>query len=447
MPLGVSDIAAILPVLVPLIDKNIEMLVELADHVYALHEKGTDAEINSLGARVSVRNKINPNYGNNGIDGKPFREPGQNNYLQYVISFVADNYSGGITGASWANLNSAQAFGDSVNDMIATGIEYMKRQRDIDFCHGSFPTAYRAKVLSVTSGANAGSVVVMDPEEGNRFLDKDGIYIFCHPTTGLAHGVATGHQLTSKTDNQITNFLGDVTSGTTAAAGDILVNRADATGASSFNQAIYGFEYFGLDSGDYFGLSKDTEDKIRGLREPGNGNNVSRSLLLRGEVRFKYRWNPGEGGRAKLSALVDIVSSAQYAIYETMGYNLTQYLGDPNGGPIKKFDAKINAVQDGGRLMIEDSNVRPSNWFRYDPRAMRRYVFEPTALWTKDGLKMRSLVSGGVAALNGMLASGGQIQDLLSWVIQGKEQMFYRNPALMITYFGLGTIGTFQGVA
>ena len=446
MPIGAQDIASVLPTLIPMLDTEIEMLVELEDHWYSAHETGTDGQMNSLGARVSLRSSINPNYGNQSIDGGAFREPGQNGYLQAIIPFSADNYSGGATGAAQANLESIKSFGDSMEEMVALGVQYIKRQRDIDFAHGTFPLGFRAKVSSITSNGSSGSVVVMDAEEGNRFLDKNGCYIACHPTTGNAHGVATGHYVTSKPDAQTTNFSGNVGANTTWAAGDILVNRADATGATSFNRAIYGFEYFGLDSGEYFGLSKDTEDKLRGLRENGNGNNISRSLLLRGETRYKYRWNPGEQGATKLSAMIDAVPTAQYSAYQAMGYNLVQYLATP-GAAIKTFDAKINAVQDGNRVMIEDANIRPSNWFRYDKTTVKRYVFEKTGMWTRDGLKYRSIYSTGVGASNGVAASPGQIQDLTSFVIQGKENMFCKDPAKIIWYFNLGYTGIFNGVS
>lgn len=445
MPVGPQDIQSILPVLAPEMDRIVENLVELEDHLYSAHAKGEDAQINSLGARVSLRNIINANYGNQSIDGGAFREPGQNNYLQAIIAFTADNYSGGATGAAQTNLESAKAFGDSIEEMIALGVQYIKRQRDIDFCHGSAPLGFRAKVLSVTSGASTGSVVVMDPEEGNRFLDKGGCYVAVVAASGVTHGVPTGHYLQSKSDNQTCTFSGDVTANTDWGAGDILVHRADATGANSWNRAMFGFEYFGLDSGEYFGLSKDTEDKLRGLRENANNNNVSRSLLLRGETRYKYRWNPGEQGTTKLSAMVDAVPTAQYSAYTAMGYSLVQYLAQP-GAAIGKFDGKINAVTDGNRVMIEDANIRPTNWFRYDRSTIRRYVFEQTGLWTRDGLKYRSIYSTGVAAASGVVASAGQIQDLTSFVIQGKEQMFCKDPAKIIWYFSLGTVGTFQGV-
>jgi hypothetical protein len=443
--IGPQDIASILPTLVPILDQQIEMLVELEDHWYSMHET-EDFEMNSLGARFSLRSFINPNYGNQSIDGGAFREAGQNGYLQAIVPFAADNYSGGATGAAQANLASPRAFGDSMEELVALGVEYIKRQRDIDLAHGTFPLGFRAKVKSITSNATSGSVVVMDDEEGNRFLDENGFYIACHPTTGAAHGVTTGHQVTTKTDNQITNFSGDVGAGTTWAAGDFLVNRADAEGASSFNKAMYGFEYFGLDSGEYLGLSKDTNSKLRGLRENGNGNNISRSLLLRGETRYKYRWNPGMEGRTKLTAMIDAVPTAQYAAYEAMGYNLVQYLAQP-GEAIKNFDAKINAVRDGSRVMIENANIRPSNWFRYDKSTIKRGVFEKTALWTRDGQKYRSIYSSGVGAASGVAATAAQIKDLTSFVIQGKENTVCKDPAKIIWYFNIGVNGVYNGVA
>jgi hypothetical protein len=441
-----QDIPSILPALAMAMDKQVAMLVELEDHVYAMHEKGTDAEINSLGARVTLRNIINPNYGNQAIDGGAFREAGTTKYLQAIISFTADNYSLGASGAALKNIESPQFFGDSLEELLALGVQYMKRQRDIDFCHGTAPLGFRAKVLSVTSGATGGSVVVMDPEEGNRFLDEDGYYIACHPTTGAAHGVTTGHQCTGKPDTQTTNFSGDVTVNTTWAANDILVNRAAADGSSSFNRAMYGLEYLGLDSGEYFGLSKDSVSKLRGIRENANFNNVSRSLLLRGETRWRYRWNPGAAGAATLAAMIDVVPTAQMNAYKAMGFALISYLAQP-GAAIPKFDANIGAVSDGNRVMIEDANIRPSMWFRYKKDIIKRYEFEPTAIWTRDGLKWRSIYSAGIAAASGVAATAGQILDLITAVIQGKEQMFNKEPPHMITYFNLGTAGLFQGVA
>lgn len=447
MPFTPADIPSILPTLELIMSKKITMLVELEDHLYNRHGRGTPEDTNSLGARVSFLTAVNGNYGNNAIDGGAFREGGSDAYAQATIGFTADNISATITGATLKNVKSASSFGDSIEQRTARMIAYVKKQRDIDLCHGTFPLGFRAKVLSVTSGANSGSTVVMDPEEGNRFLEPGAIYIACHPTTGVAHGVATGHDVLvkgGKPDKQTTLFHGDVTSGTTWAAGDILVNRADANGVASFNRAMYGFEYFLLDSGEYFGLSKDDTDLLRGLREPGNGNNVSRSLLLRGETRYKYRWNNSNDQR--LDSMIDVVPFVQSSIYKTLGQDLLQY-HITDGGPLQKFDGAIKKVSDGSRLMIENGNVRPSNWFRYDPSQVERYVLEETAMWGLDGLKFRTSYSSGVAALNGVAATGGSIIDQISWTIQGKEQMFMRCPAHGIWYFNLGTNGMFQGVA
>lgn len=443
MPIGQQDIQSILPVLMPEMDNLVVMLVELKDHLWASHEKGTDHKMNSLGARVSLRNKVNTHWGNQSVDGGAFREPGSNDYLQAIITFAAHNISGGATGAAIQNLESPKAFGDSMEQMIALAMEVHKREMDIDFCHGSAPLGFRAKIASITSAASTGSVVVMDSEEGNRFLAENEYYVACDPTTGATHGVAGGHPLLSTSDSVTCTFGGDVTTNTDWAAADILVHKASADGENSFNRAIFGFEYFGLDSGEYFGLSKDTTTKLRGLRENANFNNVSQSLLLRGETRYKYRWNTGD--QSELEAMIDAVPTAQYSAYKAMGYSLTNYLQTP-GNQISKFDGAIRSISDGNRALVEDANIRPTNWFRYNKDIIKRYVFEETALWTRDGLKWRSIYSSGVSASGGVAATPGQIKDLLSWVIQGKDQMFCNNPAKMITYINLGTIGQFTGV-
>lgn len=445
MPFGPTDIPSILPEMGLILDKKINLLVELEDHIYSRHSMGTPDDTNSLGARVTFITQVNGNYGNNSIDLGAFREGGSEQSQQLTITFTADNISGAIGGAALRNIKSPSHFGDGVEAKTARMVKYLKKQRDIDLCHGTFPLGFRAKVLSVTSGSStAGSVVVMDSEEGSRFLEPGAVYVGCNATTGAAHGVTTGHPVISKNaDNVTVTFQGDVTSGTTWGVGDILVNKGDATGVSSFNRAMYGFEYFLLDSGEYFGLSKDQTGLLRGIRENGNGNNISRSLLLRGEVRYKYRWN--DSSDQKLDSMIDVVSFAQEAVYKTLGFDLLQYV-NLQGGPLQKFNGAIKTVQDGNRLLLANGNVRPSNWFRYDPSQVRRYVLSPTKIWDEDGLKFRSTPVSGVGSSNGVPAMGGSILDQINWTIEGKEQMAMVIPAHGIWYYGLGYSGMFNGV-
>jgi len=440
-----QDTTSVLPILAPFMDKTVEVLVETKDRLYAMFSKGTDGQINSLGARVSVLTAMNPNYGNNQIDGGGFREPGSFGYKQFIIQFVGDNASLGLTGAAQQNIQSNSAFGLDVTKMLAYTVEYLKRQRDIDFSHGN-GSGQRALVASVTSSANTGSVVVMDAQEGTRFLDENGIYIAINPLSpATPHGITTGHTLLSKASDNITaTFLGATATGTAVTTGDIFVNKGDSQGNNSYNRAIYGLEYFFGNSGDYFGLSKDSERRIQGMIENGFNNNVSRSLLLRGELRYRYFWADTDDD--DLSAMLDVVSIAQYGVYELLGYALTQYMYDPAKGELPKFDGKIKIVSDGSRQMIRAANVRPTNWFRIAPKYIRRYQFEPTALWTRDGSRWRSVYGAGVAASAGMPANAGQIMDLTSCVVQGKEQMFNGNPRRGVFYQNLGTNGVFQGV-
>ena len=439
MSLGAAFVSTILPTLIPYYDKTIQDLVELKDTVYALFSKGETASVNSLGARVSLRTKVNPNFGNR-LEGNPFREPGQNSYQQLSVAYQRSSISGGMTDDVIDQIKDQNSFAESMAECIATDTMSYKRQQDIDFCLGD-GSARRATVLSVTSGAAGGSVVVMDAVLGNRLLEQDGLYVAHDPTTGTAHGVTTGHNLTSKTDFQTTNFGGDVTSGTTWAAADIIVNRGDADGNSSWNLAIYGFTYFANDSGEYFGLSKDLTDKLRGIREPLGGNNISFSSLLRGEVRWKYRWN-----ESVVPTMTDFTSEAQVSVYKNLGFQLRSFLQDPNSGPVKKFDGAIESISDGNREIIVDNNFSPSDWFRGDRKIVKHFVLEQPALWGKDGLQYRSTISTGVSASNGVAASPGQWKGLLSWIIAGKENFAALNPARFIWYSGCGTTGSFNGI-
>lgn len=416
--MSVEAVREALPYLIPKINRAIVQTVELEDHCYSMHAKGTPREINSLGARQTIQLRVNSNYGNPG-EGDYFREPGKQNAKQATISFTRDAITHGVNGDYFENVEDRDAIGGKLAELMKQNISYIKKQRDIDFCHGD-GKGTRATVLTADSATQA----TMTSEEGTRFLDEGETYFFHHPTTGAIHGSTSGHVLTSITSTTVAVFVTDITSGTTVAANDLVVHKATADNESSFNRALYGYEHFFLDSGAYFGLDKDTEKNLRGLRVNASSALISLSLLEKTVTKWMYRWNGGAP-----TGLIDVTSPAQISAYKLLGYNLRRLTENT-----RTFNGAIEKVQDGDRTLYVDANIRPTNWFRYDPKCIQRYEFKPTGIWDKDGLRMRAP------------QGNGTIQDQVFWVINGKEQMFCDNPARGVWLYGLSTTGLETGI-
>lgn len=406
--MGVEAVRQALPYLIPKINRAVINTIELEDTCYSMHAKGQAKEINSLGARVTFKLGVGNNYGNNSSGGY-FREPGHHKAKQATIGFARDNIAHGVDGDYFDNVEGTDAIGGKLKELMRDNVLYIKKQRDIDFCHGN-GQGVRGTVLSTTPGAT--SVVVFTSEEGTRFLDEGAIYMFHDPTDGTQHGVAAGHTLNSIDSTIQATFAGNTDDNTNVAVGDVAVNKASADGESSFNRAIYGYEHFFLDTGPYFGLDKDTDAKIRGLRINQSANMVSFSGLEKGITKWMYRWNSGEP-----QGLIDVTSPAQYSAYKLLGYNLRRVTENA-----RKFDGAFTKVSDGDRELIIDANIRPTNWFRYDKSTIERFEFKPTGIWKMDDLTMRAP------------QGNGSIQDSVFWIINGKEQMFDNNPGRGLWY-------------
>jgi hypothetical protein len=411
-------IAQALPHLIPKINKAITQTIELKDTMYSMHSKGTPKEMNSLGARVIFKLGINSNYGNQG-EGDWFREPGHHRVKQATIGFTRDNTSHGVNGDYFDNIEGTDAIGGKLAELMKDDVANIKKQRDIDFCHGD-GKGTRGTVLTL-SGT---TIINFEATEGTRFLDEGEIYFFVHPTSGAVHGEITGHLLVTINSSTQATFVGSTTAGTSVAAADLVVHKATADNETSFNRAIYGYEYFFLDSGAYFGLDKDADAKLRGLRVNGSSLNVSFSLLEKGITKWMYRWNDPAP-----SNLIDVIPPAQAAAYKLLGYTLRRI-----DGKARSFDGAINQVSDGDREMFIDANIRPSNWFRYDRATIDRYEFKATGVWKRDSLGMRAVQGNGTN------------KDEVFWIIDGKEQMFDSNPARGIWYYGLGYAGVDIGI-
>jgi hypothetical protein len=410
-----------LPLLQLKINKAIVMTVELKDTLYSMHAKGTPKEMNSLGARAIFKLRVNPNSGNQG-EGDYFREPGKHNFKQAVIGFTRDNISHGANGDYLDNIENTDAIGGKLKELMADNVLYLKKQRDIDFCHGDGVGS--RGLISSWSVSGGNTTVTFDSAEGTRFLDEDEIYFVVLPADGTVHGVTTGHRCLSITSSTVAVFVGDMTAGTTVAAADILVKKATADNETSWNRALYGYDYFFLDSGPYFGLSKDTDRRLRGLRVNGGGRNVSFSLLEKGRTKWFYRWN-----EEMPQSLIDAVPPAQQAAYKLLGYSLRRI-----DGGATSFDGALVKVTDGNLTMHIDANLLPTKWRRYDQSTIERYEFKPTGIWRRDGLTYRTVQGNNTN------------KDEIYWIIDGKEQMFCNNPARGIEYYNLGTAGVETGV-
>lgn len=410
-----------LPYLIPRINKAVVMTIELQDTNYSLHSKGTPKEMNSLGARQVFKLRINSNYGNPG-EGDYFREGGKHNSKQATIGFTRDGITHSVNDDYFDNVEGTDAIGGKLADLIKDNIAYMKKQRDVDFCHGT-GLASRGKIASISvSGGN--TTATFDSEEGTRLLDEGEIYFAVTAAAGTVHGSTSGHKLLSITSTTVAVFEGDMSSGTTVAANDILVHKATADNENSWNRALYGYEYFFNDSGPYFGLDRDTESKLRGLRVNGGGFNVSFSLLEKGRTKWFYRWN-----QQMPNNLIDATSPAQEAAYKLLGYSLRRVEGTASS-----FDGAFTKVTDGNLTMHVNANIRPGNWFRYDPATIDRYEFKETGIWKRDGLTMRTV------------QGNGSNKAEVYWIINGKEQMFCNNPARGVWYYNLGTSGVDTGI-
>ena len=418
--MSVEAVANALPYLIPRINKAIVQTVELEDHCYSMHAKGEAKDMNSLGARVVLKLQVNPFWGSSG-EGEAFREPGRHVAKQAVIGWTGANIAHGVSGSYFENVEGTDAIGGKLASLMKDNVLYHKKQMDIDFCLGT-GTGHRGTVLTADSATQA----TFTSEFGTRLLKgtEGETYFFHHPTTGAIHGETDGHTLTSITSTTVAVFETDITSGTTVAANDIIVHKGSADGISSWNRAIFGYEHFFLDSADYFGLDKDTDTNLQGIRINGSSAMVSFSLLEKGITTWMYRWN-----NEAPSTLIDVIPPAQSAAYKLLGYSLRRITGQD-----RKFDGGITKVSDGDRDLYIDANIRPSNWFRYDRTTIERYEFKPFGIWDKDGLRMRTSYSN------------GSITDTVFWVMNGKEQMFCNNPARSIWTYSLGTTGVATGV-
>lgn len=415
--MSAEGIREALPYLIPKLNRAVVMSVELKDSAYALHSKGTPKEMNSLGARQTIKLAVNSNYGNKG-EGDYFREGGKHNAKQAIIGFTRDSITHALNDDYFDNVEGTDAIGGKMADLMKDNIAYMKKQRDIDFCHGD-GKGTRGTVSSV-SGT---TIIIFTSEEGSRFTDKNEFYFFHHPTTGAIHGSTSGHQVVSIDSTTQATFTGDLTSGTTVAANDLMVHKGTADNESSYNRALYGYEYFFLDSGAYFGLDKDTESLLRGLRVNAQNLNVSFSLLEKGITKWQYRWNEEPDG------LIDMVPPCQIASYKKLGYPIRRI-----GADDKSFDGGITKVTDGQRTMYSDANIRPTNWFRYKQSCIQRYEFKATGVWTRDGNTYRTIYGN------------NSNKSEIYWIIDGKEQMFCDQPAHGIWYYNLGTSGVETGI-
>lgn len=418
--MSVEAVRQALPYLIPKINRAVVQTVELADTLYSMHSKGQAKEINSLGARVTFKTQVGTNYGNPSSGGY-FREPGHHTSKQATIGFARDAIAHGVDGDYFDNVEGTDAIGGKLKELMKDNVLYIKKQRDIDFCHGN-GQGVRGTVSSTTPSTT--SVVVFTSEEGTRFLDEGETYFFHDPTDGTAHGATAGHTVNSIDSTTQATFSGNTDDNTNVTAGDVAVHKASADGESSFNRALYGYEHFFLDTGAYFGLDKDADAKIRGLRVNANSSLVSLSLLEKGITKWMYRWNSGEP-----QGLVDCTSPAQYAAYKLLGYTMRRLTENT-----RSFDGAFTKVSDGEREIYIDANIRPTNWFRYDKNIIERYEFKPTGIWRMDDLTMRAP------------QASGSIQDSVFWIINGKEQMFCNNPARGIWYYSLSTTGLETGI-
>lgn len=415
--MSVEAVRQALPYLYPKINQAVVQTVELEDTNYSLHAKGQAKEINSLGARVAFKLRVNTNYGNNSSGGY-FREPGHHQAKQAVIGFTRDNIAHGVDGDYFDNIEGTDAIGGKLKELMRDDVLYMKKQRDIDFCHGD-GTGTRGTVSSITGT----TVVTFTSEEGTRFLDVGETYFF-HASDGTQHGATAGHPLASIDSTTQGTFTGALTDNTDVTAGDVAVHKGSADGESSFNRALYGYEKFFLATGEYFGLDKDAEPNLRALRVPAGGKMVSFSLLEKGITKWMLRWNSGEP-----QGLIDAVPPSQYAAYKLLGYGLRRVTENA-----RKFDGAFTKVSDGDRTMYINANIRPTNWFRYMKEIIERFEFKATGLWRMDDLTMRTPQANGSNA------------DAVYWIINGKEQMFCSNPAKGIWYSGLGVSGVDTGI-
>ena len=423
-----ADVQRALPYLKVPLSESIVDAMELKNTSIAIFDKGKPQMMNSKGARQVVEIQTNPAYGYQ-PEGGFFREAGSHKAVEYLIGFSRFHISGGVNGDYFANI-SKQSIGPTIAMLIGRDLKVLKRQLNIEFCHGT-GLGQRGKLpasgsnISVTAGV---TTVTFDGEEGTRFLDVGATYFVHDPVAGTQRcsTVTNGFDCTSITDTTHAVFNGDMTSGASAVAnGDIFVFKATVDNQSSFNRALFGFEYFFGNSGMYFGLSKDTIDKIRGIKIDGTTDNVNHGLLQKGITRFKYRWNED----AVDSFHVDFIPPAQEAAYMLLGYPLRRVQSDD-----AKYDGAFKTVTDGNRTMVIDAHIRPSNWFRVDKNTIFRYPFKEIAVWDLDGLQMRAP------------QGSGSIQDRVFWVLDGKGQYACINPARNVWYFNLGTSGVDTGV-
>jgi hypothetical protein len=406
-----------LPRLLPYINKSITESVELQDTLWAMASKGTPKEMNSLGARQNFKLRVNSNWGNNS-SGSYFREPGKGNVKQAVIGFTYWNIAHGATGDYFDNVEGDHAIGGKLAELMADDVAYNKKQLDIDFCHGN-GQGIRGTVASI-SGT---TIVIFTAEEGTRFVDPGETYFFHHPTTFAQHGATVGHVAASVDSSTQATFGGDITDNTDVATNDIMVHKGQADGVSSVNRAIYGLEFFFLDSGAYFGLDKDTEPGLRGLRVSGGSNLISLSIVEKAATKWFYRWNS-----AMPTNMIYAMPPAQVQAYKLLGYNSMRREDGSN------FDGQIQKITINGQPIEVDANIRPTNVFIYKGSCIQRYEFKPFGIWRRDGLEMRTVYGN------------GSNKDEVYWIMDGKGQMFCDNPAEGIQIYSLSTTGLETGV-
>src|SRR5215831_16892111 len=212
-----ADVQRALPYLKVPLSESIVDAMELKNTSIAIFDKGKPQMMNSKGARQVVEIQTNPAYGYQ-PEGGFFREAGSHKAVEYLIGFSRFHISGGVNGDYFANI-SKQSIGPTIAMLIGRDLKVLKRQLNIEFCHGT-GLGQRGKLPA--SGSNIPVAA-----------------------TQRCSTVTNGFDCTSITDTTHAVFAGDMTSGASPVAnGDIFVSKATADNQSSFNRALFGFDYF-----------------------------------------------------------------------------------------------------------------------------------------------------------------------------------------------------------
>lgn len=417
-----ADAARALPYLKAPLNNAITVATEQKNNTSSMFDKGKPKKVNLRGAREVIKIQYNPNVGAS-AGGAIFREPGTGRSIELLIAFMRDNISGGEDGDFWDNV-ALDSIGPTMAELVADDLASLKKIRNILFCHGDGKgTMGTLAGAPAESGGN--STVTFTTEEGNRFIDEDGIYFVHVPATGVQHGVLTGHRCIKKIGTTQALFEGLMSTGSASTTGDVLVHKGTADNKSSFMKWHYGFEYFFATSGIYFNIDKDDISQMRGLQVDGGSEMISHSVMEKGLTKFKYRWNDNE----MMANHVDFVPPSQEAAYKLLGVPLR--IVDGNA---KHYDGAFKTVTDGDRKMVVDAHIRPTNWFRVDMNTIFLYELLKTGLWDKDGLQARAP------------QSNGSIADAIAWIINGKRNYACTNPGRNVWYKNLGTSGVDTGV-